>query len=722
MGVRDLELVAPAGSLTAGLYALKAGADSVYFGLSRFSARQTAENLTFSDVRRLKGMARTVDARVFAALNTIISDNERAEIKAMLPELVLCGIDGIIVQDLGLASYIRRCFPSLPVHGSTQLAVHNRLGIETAHRLGLKRVVLSRELSLEEIGALRDVSGALEREVFVHGALCYGFSGLCLASAMLTARSGNRGACAQICRSWFDHRQEKGYYFSLSDLDAGDLVSELESVGVTALKIEGRLKSLAYVDNTTRYYRALLDGDRDKAAYHRNLSALGFSRPKSRGFLTPEQNVRLTNPDYPSHVGIPGAKVERVQKGRITILALAPLSAHDRLFRRPKGPPNDGDTFPLDAFWIGTTKRRRIEPGERAALRGRFRVTRGEILMKTLAHDMHLKKLGTTARPYRTLLPLYVASEDGGLRLGTDIFSIRFESGFSVPIEPSRSGSSFRRILGDRFGEAGGGAFSFEGPRAFPDTPPIDDDIFVPPSKLKAIKKAFYQQVENRLRQLPGDDVFDPLPSSILPALPPREEISFEDGFPFLLEGDSPEPADCPNIDGTIYLSLPPVMFQEAATIEAVEKLIRANRHRRISVGLNNIGHLALVHRWERFSELFFYIDYGLYAANLWTLRHLFHSVKRLQGAYLWLEATAEQQAAFLARVNEIGGWDHRVRGIDRKHQLPIFISRACWYGYSGKTHCRRKCSGSFETVLRQNGRDFRVHVKDCITYVFIAT
>ena len=211
---RTSELALPAGSLQCALYAFKGGADAVYFGLKSFSARKGAVNFSFEDVRKLKALCsdggQYEGKKFYVTLNTLASDVQLKEVILLLRQLDYLRPDGLIVQDLGIAKIIREHFPNLALHGSTQLAVHTIDGVKELQRLGFSRVVLSRELSFDEIKAIREACPDIELKVFIHGALCYGFSGLCMASQFITGdreRSANRGGCSQICRTWFRCRE-----------------------------------------------------------------------------------------------------------------------------------------------------------------------------------------------------------------------------------------------------------------------------------------------------------------------------------------------------------------------------------------------------------------------------------------------------------------------------------------------------------------------------------
>ena len=264
----DCELLAPAGNFETALAAFEAGADAVYCGLTEFSARAFADNFSLEDLKNLLRYARSsrnasesrASRKVYITFNTVIDeDNIEAAIE-QLARLDEAKPDALIVQDIGVARICRRHFPGLELHASTQLVAHNLEGALAMRDLGFKRVVLARELSLEEIASIAKRCGDMELEVFIHGALCYSVSGLCLFGAMEKGRSGNRGKCPYCCRlPYEDETGKKTLCFSMKDLRLGEDVRKLADAGVASLKIEGRMKSSLYVASVTRYYRDILN-------------------------------------------------------------------------------------------------------------------------------------------------------------------------------------------------------------------------------------------------------------------------------------------------------------------------------------------------------------------------------------------------------------------------------------------------------------------------------
>lgn len=332
------ELLAPAGSPAAGHAALQYGADAVYLGLKRFSARAGAENFSPEELRDFVGWAHTLSPRrrVYAAVNTLAQQRDLAELLSCLADLAECGADAVIVQDLGILELIRTRFPTLALHASTQMALHNRAGAAEAARLGVKRVTLARELDLASIRAIAALPG-LEVETFLHGALCYGYSGLCLFSSLLTGRSANRGQCAYPCRGRFNLGGREGYAFSMKDLALAAHVRELRAAGVSSLKIEGRKKSPLYVAAAVRFYRGVIDGTFSPEEQERAESDLRlvFCRPATSFFIGNADRAAPLEPRFVGHlgdrIGTASGLTRRADGDALRFTPVHPLERHDGL-------------------------------------------------------------------------------------------------------------------------------------------------------------------------------------------------------------------------------------------------------------------------------------------------------------------------------------------------------------------------------------------------------
>ena len=255
-----LELLAPAGSMDSLKAAVQNGANAVYLGVGAFNARQSAKNFTPQTLAEAVKYCHIRGVKVHLALNTLVSDREMGELCELIRNASTAGVDAFIVQDLGVIQQCRKIAPHIPLHGSTQLTVHNLDGVKLCAAWGMTRVVLSRELSREEIRYIC-ANSPIEIEVFAHGALCMCYSGQCYLSAMIGGRSGNRGRCAQPCRQSYGYgRWENKFPLSLKDNCLVDYLKELEEMGVASLKLEGRMKRAEYVAAVTSTYRKAIDG------------------------------------------------------------------------------------------------------------------------------------------------------------------------------------------------------------------------------------------------------------------------------------------------------------------------------------------------------------------------------------------------------------------------------------------------------------------------------
>ena len=272
------ELLSPAGSPEAVIAAVQNGADAVYLGMGNFNARRGAKNFTDEEFERAVRYCRVRGCKVYVTLNTLVNDREMESALRAARLASEVGADGIIIQDLGLISAVRRYLPDIPLHASTQMSIHNLAGVEAAAELGLTRAVLARELSLEQIRTITQ-NAPIETEIFVHGALCFCHSGQCYMSALIGQRSGNRGMCAQPCRMQYSlGGRMDDHPLSLKDNCLIDRLQEIEEAGVACIKIEGRMKRPEYTAIVTRIYAAALKEHRQPSAEEMEELERAFSR------------------------------------------------------------------------------------------------------------------------------------------------------------------------------------------------------------------------------------------------------------------------------------------------------------------------------------------------------------------------------------------------------------------------------------------------------------
>jgi putative protease len=333
------ELLAPAGDMECVRAAIENGADAVYFGLDTgFNARARAANFPLADLPDLMRALHLRGLRGYATLNTLVFTDEWEAFDRAVAAVAEAGVDAVLVQDVGAAVRIRTAWPGLALHASTQMTLTSAETIALAERLGMERVVVARELSLDEIVRIRRET-AMPLEVFVHGALCVAYSGQCLTSESLGGRSANRGQCAQACRLPYDlvcdgrdvDLGAQKYLLSPQDLAASALVPSLVAAGVAALKIEGRLKTPEYVANVTRHYRVAIDSavaGRPAAFTPRDFEELelSFSRGFSPGWLAGCDHKRLVPATSSAKRGVRLGTVVEVRRGRVVVDLAADLA------------------------------------------------------------------------------------------------------------------------------------------------------------------------------------------------------------------------------------------------------------------------------------------------------------------------------------------------------------------------------------------------------------
>ena len=267
------KVLSPCGSIEAVCAAVANGADEIYLGGGDHNARQYAKNFTADEIAGVVSFCHKNGVKVLVTLNIIEGDRELSSALAFAKQMHDVGVDALIVQDIGLSVLLREYIPDMELHASTQMSVHSLDGAKMCAQLGMKRVVLARELSSKNIKYISDNCG-IETEIFVHGALCYAYSGQCLMSAVIGRRSGNRGRCAGPCRLPYTLSGKKGYFLSLKDLCLADKTGEVKKTGASALKIEGRMKRAEYVGAVTRAYAK---GDVNKKTLSEIFSRSGFT-------------------------------------------------------------------------------------------------------------------------------------------------------------------------------------------------------------------------------------------------------------------------------------------------------------------------------------------------------------------------------------------------------------------------------------------------------------
>ena len=741
------EITAPAGSFSAAIYALSKGADAVYAGLSAFSARRHARNLDLDQLCRLRQYAAEHGKKVYIALNTVIREQELPEICGLLVDLAFLKIDGVIIQDAGLLFLLKKYFPGLPVHASTQMAVYNTEGVKYLQQCGVRRVILSRELSFNQIKQIREAVSDVELEVFVHGALCYGFSGLCLTSGLLLGRSGNRGDCAQVCRSWFTHDNHKGYFFSCNDLALKENVRSLQEAGIDALKIEGRMKSPEYAGLTAAYYRSILaDGEAGKQAACLEQIQLCFSRNQTPGFFTGAACAELVNPAYPSHTGLYAGKVVSVQQHRLCLCLERDVAVHEGLLfftgKNPAQPVQFGiktitiqkkHAFTAQAgaqIWVESSKPLPVlpQPGDPV-----YKISSQELQwpeFKPAAFPAWKKKIRGKVVLTGTALTFTAEPDDGAVQTGFPAFACTCSMELTpLPAEGSRN---FRKILSALLMKSGNSPFEIADVIFFNESELPDTGIFIQPSVLKQFKNRVYTQLglgytklkKEVIRQITGNlpGSLETGRSDLLPVQKkttgpfPRSLIWYSGlELPFMLNPGTAMLQALPLYRDKRVIALPPVIANPGHYLSDLAGFLNQYKDTTFLIGLNNVSHFAWLDVLYRLPGVSFFIDYCLYCANSSAFRYFSEHVQRLEFILYWIEG---KETDFFDLEQVVKGEPVPLLRADNAFKPHLFLSKVCFRQQSLHQKCR-ECPKQAIYRIEQNGKPYRVVVKDCLTYVF---
>lgn len=690
------ELALPAGSLQCALYAFKGGADAVYLGLKEFSARKGAVNFTFEDVRKLKQLCIAQGKKFYITLNTLVTDEELPEVEKLLRQLEYLKPDGVIVQDLGIALLMRKEHPSLPLHGSTQLAVHTVQGVKELQEMGFTRVVLSRELSLREVENIRKACPDVELKVFVHGALCYGFSGLCMASERITGRSANRGACAQICRTWFSCNTRKSetdsWLFSMKDLCLGELVNEYARIGIDSLKIEGRMKGSEYVYWCARYYSLLLDGrkEEDEEVEHaKECMQTSFSRETTTGFFKTQKDT-LTCTDYPSHRGIRIGTIEKVLSGKAVIRLEKPVALRDGLLVISQSEKNSE----IAGFGLSFIEGGRsfINEGESATVNFPShafskRPGFGTTVWCTSRHNQNLPLLNEN-------IPLYKEPVDIDIRILPQLLEINGQIYAVDPLQEAKNPTDPKEQLKAIFEASDKSLFTLGDLKV--ENESGMKNPFLPLSLLKRIRRAFYEGLDNRFERTLDIQPTTSSPTQTTPKapqktteLPKRRDIGLWDEIVQIED---------PNGSKAEFLPLSPLMFDEEGYFKKLDATVEAHPH--VMVGLNNVAQIQWAQKHQT-TKVF--ADFFLYTYNNLAYDELKRRLPNLIGSY---ETRKDTPFTYV-------GDDFKV---------PLFVSRVCLrrnsLGPLNKGLSCEGCSKDNTYHISQNSKRYKVLCKACTTIV----
>jgi putative protease len=490
------ELLAPAGSLETFFAAMEKGADAVYAGLKEFSARAKAKNFTLQQMERMTAYAHSLGRRLYVTVNTLVKENELPLLVETLFALEAMRVDGVIIQDLAVARLARRFFPGIPLHASTQMTIHNSLGVRQLEELGFERVVLARELHIDEIRAIVSAS-RVGIECFVHGALCFSFSGQCYFSSFLGGHSGNRGRCAQPCRRQYKYRGKEGYYFSTNDFSSIDMLPQLIDAGVAAFKIEGRMKSAEYVANVVGAYRMALDapaGRRDEVlATAKELLKLSLGRVPTKGFLASHAPTDIATPALRGATGRFLGEIRGVKGERITFETRDRLHMGDRLRVQPKT-DMAGRAFTIREIFVGKDQVKSAREKSLVSITAPFRFQVGDAVFKvssetafTMSENACLKRL-EGVKPDK--IPCDLTLEMAGDTLRITALASGITVGVEFPLgtlAPASTGN-MEEVLRGQFSRTGDTPFELRTLSA-----PGFPALLIPGARFKEVRRDFYR-------------------------------------------------------------------------------------------------------------------------------------------------------------------------------------------------------------------------------------
>lgn len=488
-----LELLAPAQSLQSGKTAINYGADAVYIGGPRFGARAAACN-PVSDIERLCSYAHLYGARVYAALNTILFDHELEDARRIIFEIYNAGADALIIQDMGI---LGMDLPPIAIHASTQANNYSLERIKFLDAIGIKRIVLARELSLKEISIVRDNTGC-ELEAFVYGALCVSLSGQCYMSQVSGGRSANRGCCAQPCRNLYSLKDSRGkilsenrHLLSLKDMDRRAFVPELIRAGVTSFKIEGRLKDENYVKNITACFRKALDQEMEKQGDFRRASSgrtAFFFEPdpertfqrRSTDYLLTGRRLSIALPETSKSIGKPVGRVTETGPGYIRIKGGAELHNNDGLI-----------FFDKDKLLHGL-KVNKVEGDTLFIGKALSMPMNGTTLYRNYDHEF-LKALGKdrSSRKINVSIELSFKGEDWLMVRALDEDDIAVENEYHHPFQPAQKEELALQNIQRQLSKSGATPFSVDRVNVSWESP-----VFVPSSLLNKYRQEILRKLE----------------------------------------------------------------------------------------------------------------------------------------------------------------------------------------------------------------------------------
>ncbi len=723
------EILAPAGSLAAGIYAFEGGADAVYLGLSEFSARKFAVNFTFDHLRRLKKAAVDKGKKIFVAVNTVIREDELPQLSEYLYRLSFFEPDALIVQDTGMIGIIRKYFPDIPVHASTQMSVHNSEGARFLQKLGVSRVVLSRELTISDIKTILKNCPGMEFEVFIHGALCYSFSGKCLASGFIAGRSANKGECIQLCRDYYN--EENGasrFLFSCRDLALYENVKKYAQAGITSFKIEGRMKPPEYSFYASKLYRSILENrPADEVALIRQNLSLIYERYQTEAYMNSSSGNGLICNSYASHKGIELGVVEKSLKQSFTLKLNHTLSIKDGLmfFERP------GDLEPYK-FSVQTIKNQSgrevkwLEAGNTAEIETEKVPAKGTVIFQISHRNLDMKNINDAAlEQYFIKADVEALINDGSMTLVASLKNgIKAETEESISVEQAKKESDLKAILEKHLKTADeDNLFAIDSVTVKNMSRFEDNGIFIPPSQLKsakrsivtALKSAFEKSISEFRLDIPEPHEADVRHGDLLEMIADRGGINpvtvIENAesreLPFAENFHLKHPETLYSHGDFVFVPLKPVIKDSDLYISEFIDLVKAHPDKTFVAGLNNISHFTLIEKAP--SNVLFFCDIFIYAANSFALEFIKSaSAGKIISVFSWIERDD---------IPGLTGHGIPLLKISENFKRPLFYSLGCYKKHNHED-CRN-CTKEGVYHLENRKRHYKVIVKDCVTYMF---
>ncbi len=513
--MNKLELLAPAGNMDAALQAIHNGADAIYMGGKSFGARAFAGNFSYDQMKEAIDTAHLYGVKVYVTVNTLIYQTETAGFIKHIEKIYALGADALIMQDVGMINMVRNMYPDIEIHASTQMHNHNDSCLYFLQSLGMTRAVLARETSLEQI---KNFTCDIEKEAFIHGALCISYSGQCLFSSLTLGRSGNRGTCAQLCRMKYTLEDNGGnsiardgqYLLSPKDFALFEDIEQLINAGITGFKIEGRMKAPQYVGHITKIYSKLIDDYKNSTAMKvssediENAKKL-FNRGFTKGHLLSDTGQNLMSAQRPNHKGLPVGKVMSVKGDKITVKLSDTVNQEDGI----KFETSDTG-FICNKIYLKGKLVSSAKAGDIIELDAKARVINGETVLKT--SDVILMK----SLENITEKKIKIAAEFKAHKAEPMILSFTDDIGNTVSaagdiVQPSKTRPTTKDELTKSILKLGGTPFIIESITAN-----CGHDIFVAKSQVNAVRRdAVNKLIEARIK-VPDRRVLEHVPQPVL--------------------------------------------------------------------------------------------------------------------------------------------------------------------------------------------------------------